>query len=67
MSLSEQDIEKLEKEGINYKKNLNPFIQAMILWFKNTWNDKYQKQLANFGEESTLDDFNSLFNIYCIF
>ena len=61
MSLSEQDIEKLKKEGIDCEKNLKPFIQAMVLWFREIWSDEYQEQLANFGEESTLDDFNSLF------
>ncbi len=61
MSLSEQDIEKLKKEGIDCEKNLKPFIQAMVLWFRETWSDEYQEQLANFGEESTLEDFNSLF------
>lgn len=61
MSLSKQDIEKLKKEGIDCENDLKPFIQSMVLWFRETWSDEYQEQLSNFGEESTLEDFNSLF------
>jgi hypothetical protein len=60
--LYDNDIKELKKEKINFEKTLKPFIQQIILWFKDKWSDEHQGLLLDFDNNSSLKKFNSLFS-----
>ena len=62
MSLTTDDEAKLNKLSNVSNKDVKIFINEMIKYFKDNWRDEYQKDLDNFCEDSTLQDFNNLFN-----
>ena len=59
--VTEKDIVKLNKLGVNYKKDIKIFIKEMKDFLKQTWSEEYSKPLDKLNDNSTIDDFNNIF------